>query len=755
MASLKNSATVASTVGQATRVLSSVSQTSAGIYNGISNISSAAVRTSAVNGLTNVGTGVVNALPGVASGVGSAAGAVAALGAVTGSRGLMNAAGAVAGVAGAVAGVASAVGAISNAVGAISNLFGGSAGGGSGGGGGAGSGSNPLHAYASFNYLFGLYALTDGEVNGGTRGGGIPIIQEPSGPTVGATTFIDNVRISGVVGLDKQAGNSNALSIAFKVTEPYSMGKFWETLQAGALAAGHANYAAAPYMLKIEFKGHFSPDQPFQTIPNTNKYIHMKIRDVQMRVTAKGAEYDIEAYPWNEGGMSSSFAEIKTDAAICCNEKGPYKVKDLLKDAVKSLKATINSKLKDDKDRKKTVTYAHEIDIVFPPAPYTSNSDGNIIGESELGLSQYNRADSPFAKDGATYDPATGIYSRGAIQINTKNGDFKFAQGSTVQDIINQVVLSSEYGRKALEEANQTANGKVVWWRIETHLHNISGSEDPKTGDKAKKIIFRVVPYEVDASIFLPPNTKGKAQASQSYAREFNYLYTGKNYDILDWNIEYKIGFYRAFNADGGANSEDKTLAIRSSNAGPTISGGSPPEPEPAGGSGPERVQRDKNGTKTAKFGGARFDDAATTAARQFHDLATAGEDMINLQLTVLGDPYFLGDSGHGNFTIPGSGPINSEGSMNWQEGQVFVKVTFRMPEDVNTDTGFYDFGGIGKPVREFSGLYKVQDVESTFIRGKFTQKLGMFKVPGGLAETSGNYPPKEPQPDSPSIYYP
>jgi NitT/TauT family transport system substrate-binding protein len=38
-----------------------------------------------------------------------------------------------------------------------------------------------------------------------------------------------------------------------------------------ALAAGHKNYVDAPYMLKIEFKGHFSPDETFQTIPKTNE----------------------------------------------------------------------------------------------------------------------------------------------------------------------------------------------------------------------------------------------------------------------------------------------------------------------------------------------------------------------------------------------------------------------------------------------------------------------------------------------------
>jgi hypothetical protein len=715
---------VVGNIGQATSSISAVTQ------------SAALIRSSAINGLTNTGSGVVGQLAGVAN---AAAGIAAGVqGAIAGAAGL----------AGAAAGVAGALGAtgLAGALGGFAASLGGAT---AAGGAGAAVPSNPLHKYASYTYMFGLYALTDGEVNGGARNpyAGIPIIQMPNGPTIGATTYMDNVKISGTIGLDKQAGNSNALSLSFKVIEPYSMGKFWETLQTAALMAGHKNYVDAPYMLAIIFKGHFNADEQFQKVPKTDKYIHMKIRDVTMRVTARGSEYDIEAYPWNEQGMSSSFSEIKTDAMISCNSPtGPYTVADLLSNADKSLKKIINDKLKDDKDRKKNVTYAHEIDIVFPTYPYTSNDMGNPIGLSKLGLDVYNKGDTPFSKDNATYDPATGIYKRGDIQIDTKNANFKFAQGSTVQDIINQVILTSDYGKKALEEANQTPDGKVIWWRIETHLHNIS-SEDPKTGQKAKKVIFRVVPYEVDATVFTAPNTGSKGAASMAISRDFNYIYTGKNHDILDFAIEYKVGFYRAFNADGGKNSEDKTLAPASGGAADSPSGAAVEEPEPTGGSGgPEAARRDKVGSSTSKFGGGTgFDDASTTAARQFHDLATRGYDMLNLNLKILGDPYFLGDSGHGNFTIPSEGSgINSAGSVDWQTGEVFVRVTFRTPEDANTDTGKYDFGNT-QTVREFTGIYKVLQVENEFSKGKFTQTLGLTKqtvTEGG----GGNFPAKEPE---------
>jgi hypothetical protein len=693
-------------VNQATTSLSAITQ------------SASAIRSSALNGITNVGTGVTGALAGVA--------------------------GTAAGIAAGVAGLSSGLQGAIRAAGTLAGLFG--AGDISGNTTGT-TEANPLHKYASYTYMFGLYALTDGEVNGGVRGGGLPIIQMPTGAPdqVGATVFIDQVRMSGVVGLDQMQGNSNSTEINFKVIEPYSMGQFWETLQAAAFRAGHENYTDAPFMLKLEFKGHFGPDELLKTIPKTTKYFHIKLRELSMRVTAKGSEYEVSAFPWSEQGHSNSFAEIKTDANISCNQGGPYTVADLLQKGEKSLKEIINKKLKDDKDRKKDVEYAHEIDIVFPVAPYTGNDTGNAIGTADLGFGVFNKAGTPMAKDNATYDSTTGIYKRGEITIDTKNADFKFAQGSKVQDIINQVILVSDYGRKALEEANQTPDGKIIWWRVETHVHNISPT-DTQTGEKAKKVIFRVVPYQIDAAIFFPANTKSNAELVVP-KREFNYIYTGQNHDILDFQIEYKLGFYRQM-LSGSYEAEDKELASAVSSAYPSPAGATTGESQPKGGYGQEKVRRDGTESTTGKRGGAMApDDAATRAARQFMDLATQGKDMLNLDLKILGDPYFIGDSGMGNFTLESAGNgINKEGSIDWQKGQVMVRVTFRTPNDINTDTGMYDFKN-SKAVRQFSGIFKVQGISSEFNKGKFTQVLGLVRQPGQDSETPGKYPKKEPMP--------
>jgi hypothetical protein len=234
--------------------------------------------------------------------------------------------------------------------------------------------------------------------------------------------------------------------------------------------------------------------------------------------------------------------------------------------------------------------------------------------------------------------------------------------------------------------------------------------------------------------MFLPPNTPnpGTEQQKAQVVKEYNYIYTGKNLDILDWNIEFNAGFYTAMNSDGGKNNGDKKITENQSsaaNAENVEAAQVPQGQEPQKGQIPTTVIKDGVLTSTAYKGGGGLDDNASLAARQFHDAITSGNDMIALDLTILGDPYYLGDSGMGNYSAVSTDNrhITADGSMNYQNGEVQVLINFRTPVDINQQTGLYDFTSTS--ISQFSGLYRVLQVDSTFSRGKFTQVLKMVRL--------------------------
>jgi hypothetical protein len=103
-----------------------------------------------------------------------------------------------------------------------------------------------------------------------------------------------------------------------------------------------------------------------------------------------------------------------------------------------------------------------------------------------------------------------------------------------------------------------------------------------------------------------------------------------------------------------------------------------------------------------------------------------------------MGEPYFLADSGLGNFSNTGSGSFNVTDSltMDYQSGEVDIAITFRTPVDYNSSTGLMDFGDTSI-VKHFSGLYKVNEATHKFNNGKFTTELSLQRRRNQTAEST------------------
>lgn len=664
---------------------------------------------------------------------------------------------------------------------------------------------NVLNQYTSYNYGFCLSILSADQINSSSykKGDlGPLILKSASGApdkdlvetAYGKYDFyMDNVKIDGIIGYDKMSGNTNATGISFTVFEPYSMGLFFQSVQVAARKAGYKNYLDVPMLLTIEFKGHIVNNEKqelFVNIPDTKKFIPMKLKNMEMKVTGKGATYDLKAYPWNEQAFSSQFNVAKSDITIKC-DPGKYTVQNMLQTGEQSLQKVINDYFKE-RVAKKEVEYANEIAIIFPTDSPSSNQkvpdekkektatssstagsratleenlglvrgtgnnttlvqqntgnpgagSVNIIGQAPMGFNELSKGDTPYPKDNAVYNSETGTYVRGNISIDVKNSDFKFNQASSIVDMINQVILMSDYARTGLSEAKRNPQGQQTWWRIESQLYIIPTEESKKSGQTPKLAVYRVVPYLVDSQYLLPVNTKrpGLEEIKRESLKEYNYIYTGKNIDVLDWNLDFKTGFYTAL-AAAPKNNEKKDLssvvapgAIQPDldtlkrNAINQYPAGVSPDVQQT----PQTNRNEITRTDSAQQGGGGVDDEQTFAARQFQDILNAAADQFNLSLKILGDPYYLASSGFGNY-VAAPGPyqnMNADKSINTQNGQVVVTVNFKTPIDINLETGMYNFGDT-KPLLQFSGLYIITKVSNEFNRGKYITQLSGIRIKG------------------------
>jgi hypothetical protein len=100
--------------------------------------------------------------------------------------------------------------------------------------------------------------------------------------------------------------------------------------------------------------------------------------------------------------------------------------------------------------------------------------------------------------------------------------------------------------------------------------------------------------------------------------------------------------------------------------------------------------------------------------------------------MKIWGDPFYLADSGMGNYNA-GTTPfinLNKAGSMDYQSSEVDITLNFKTPIDYKGD-GWMEFPGGGyAPVGAFSGLYQVTLVKHNFSKGVFTQELDMIRRP-------------------------
>ena len=357
----------------------------------------------------------------------------------------------------------------------------------------------------------------------------------------------------------------------------------------------------------------------------------------------------------------------------------------------------------------------------------------NRIGRSKMVDSFLDGTKKPFGRPRFTeIDGSPGQFARDKIQITDELQLFTFKAGTTIQDMIEEIILLSEYGRY-IAKATPDAYGMIPWYKVETEVYNlVDPDQDTLSGTSAKIFVYKVVPYRTHLSRYAPPSESTSiSELKRQCVKHYNYIYTGKNEDILDFDIQYNKAFFNAITPGGGiykGGVKDELANARAGNNRSTPAVLNKGENSNYSASG-HTSQIPTNRSNTGQIGGGPNDKVANTIARDFNDsLLNSTVDLVNIRMTIWGDPYYLTDSAYGNYrAIPSKEYINlnEDGTMNHLDGEVDILINFRSPVDYPLDHGFVDFTkGDMVTVGGFSGVYQVTGVLNKFSQGVFTQEL-------------------------------
>lgn len=636
--------------------------------------------------------------------------------------------------------------------------------------------------------------------SGGNLGKRYQVFDETGGGKLEhAEYYIDDLDIEGVVAPNPNTRVTLGTAISFKVTEPYSMGNFIQAIIGSARDAGYNSYNQAPFCLKIDFKGWNLDGTTDANFVSRPIFIPIKLINMEFNVSGTGSTYAVTAVPMSESGLADNINKIKTsikatglflhqvletnDASITSAINGqilaleeagaltPYdryvivfpKDRDTLHSALKAgnideAAFTTSSNEREEQRQgaggnnpKLRAVWNPKVITITPPTRTYSilkSFAENTSLMNEIGLSTLNEdtnapGNSSEADAAAATNPETGLTdtTSKAVQPADKARDFQFNQNESITSIIEKIVVQSTFC--AENSTIKAKNGLHKWFKIDTHVFiDESPVTEAQMGRRPKVYVYSVNTYEVPETVTMSGNSRSSniQGLKQVSVKEYNYIYTGKNEDVLNFDLNFNNAFMLTAHADFGM-----TAGPLSDLDAPKTATGQTSSDKGVGTAQQTDIETSEDQTGGLELDTKRFttgtmsNDVRRQIAEMFHDRITnLTVDMVTAEMGIIGDPYYLPQDS-GNYVsnrVAGKPGITEDGTMPYSTGPVLVDVNFKTPFDYQIDGATME---MPLAVPGFSGLFQVWAVTNTFSSGKFTQLLKMIRLRGQDDKATSN----------------
>jgi len=608
--------------------------------------------------------------------------------------------------------------------------------------------------------------------------------------------FFDKLSMTSVIGMNRDSRGTNVINIEFTVIEPMGLSlidrlirttrNLYRQGQTGdANTTGEITYFHNCYLLQIDF---FDSEQG--CLQNMRKFLPIKLTDLRIKVTSRGSEYAFSAQPFGHQALLQSMASTPANfecvagtlqeffrseddesarAATEANqrEQGPAFVQSTnqafltatgagarveAREAatvqnVKSYVAAYNAWFKELKKSNTTdkTKDATKIRVVFDEKFFEGNN-GKLRREG-IGSSV---GDKPMV-DGDTTQPANG----GNIPSDKTKDRFVITAGTQVTQVINMAMANTEYIRSQIiipEKGSGAAfgaqtqtqrQGTLKWWKVVPAIK--LQDFDPVSNKWAFDITYYVLPFEVFNTSH--PHAPKAAPTKNLCVREYEYLYTGMNTAVIDFQVDFDYLYFVKVLAfrDKATDSSTRAETVKNEEKSGTDSNDRQSSNNIA--STVLQFITDETSAAGQRLRGDEIGMAVASVAESVY--SSARGEMLNVNMKIIGDPAFIKQddmftgvaralatadkTGNGGFggqdtIIDAEKSLeNTNNSLLMDEGDLLVWVNLRLPVDMDSQTGGVRKEKVGD-ISSFTGVYKVLMVENEFGRGQFTQTLQMIR---------------------------
>lgn len=540
----------------------------------------------------------------------------------------------------------------------------------------------------------------------------------------GHDIFFEKVNITAVPRPNNERKLMNYTKIEMELSEPFGVTLF-EKLRACAFNNGFIDHIDAPFLLSLEFKGFDSNGVEKKVI--TKRFMPIKITNCEMSINAGGTTYYVTAVPWTEFGMTDRFLYPRDSGQVSGNT---------FVEAMQNFAKKLNE-----------------------------DQDGEITSKTRALKDRYVITVSPrFLR--TLKDATTNIYD---IETAFAVDPIRFAVNprTSIADIITKVILNADPFNKVAELAKKywieldrtsTTNSMdfalasdlpdpmIPWFKIKTNVQVLEQMDDVRKQHQ-KIIHFMIEPYDLHVMNFAVPGLGGKKLWGKTVKKNYDFIFTGANTEVLDLKLDYKYGYFQSRLLDF-SRTEGNTNKLKDTSEQSKLEsiikryGGNALYPEPL-----MPLRHEPNLSKSEDT--TTFDRAPRSQTDEFYDYLTNPRgDMMKVEMQIMGDPAFVGQDmflpSDSNFNLTSDTPKNVAiekdqtgrfqgrfyderlGCFNYDEAEPLVTLNFRFPTDIDPNKGTMNFQNLENV--QFSGLYKVTQVESVFDKGTFTQNLLMVR---------------------------
>lgn len=634
---------------------------------------------------------------------------------------------------------------------------------------------NPMHQYASWSYSTSLWWLDlddfkqIGEIVDIGQGTNFPlarsyVIAEDSGlypyrrlPTMNGLNYnIQNIDFESIIAPTSETKSAGTLTGSMTVVEPYGVTLLDSLVQMSVNTGG--SYTDRPYLLQIDFTGYDDSGNPLPS-SQTNIYrkrFPIRITGFKVEVTGKGAEYRIEFAGANGaaspgGAGAPEYSTVPKNITVIAGTVDEF----FSKTNKNSFTSQINEFWRKEAESKK-VQYADTVEFEIDPGIARTR----IVAPKQASMQQAN--------------PTTN-------NIDLTTSTFSIPAGTQIQRIIEQVMTQSDYivGQIGLDKQNDTPSDvqakltdPLRIYRTTARMSYVgrdaAGNEVPGAFDNIrnsypKKFTYGILQYVSFSNRH--PAGPTLADPRPYTVKNYNYIYTGKNIDIIDLKINFDNTYFNAVNVytnQVAATNATASTAIENilSKAAtivlsPQLLGsiGVIPNMNKVPNLTPLRYKNIVNDQQETLGMNIIGNPAAQTAVNMMKSIYTSiGSDMVVVDLTIVGDPTLLKQDDCLYIPSPTKSSIfngglsqfdlsQKYGQIAMDKGEVYVSLTINTPVDIDTEAQNQGLmtPPIGSTPSLFSGAYRIIKIKNRFANGKFEQVIQMNRQPNDSVISSGS----------------